>query len=405
MNMSAGSEMQPPKLSTPLVILFFALILNAVGHAFFTMTFPALGRKIGLADFQTGMVLSLSALVMTVAAPIWGAVCERWGRRNVIATGLFAACFFILMLAIVINFRINGAIGLTGGFILVLTTRLLHAATTAGVLPGAQAVVADVTNPQMRVKGMGMLGAAFGLGTLGGGAISVATGSDFIVEGFFAISVLLLIVAVALWKNLPETGLHQKSIQTSSLKLSQVLPSLLVTLIGLAVYSSLQQVTALRLQDSFAMSINDSVRFTGAIMMSSMGAMIFVQSVGISALTWAPQRLMLCGAAIAAAAMLVAAFASSPIVLLLSMMFLGLGLGALLPGNLAILSLSVNAGQQAKVAGINGTCQGIGMALGPLIGVTMHRIAPSSAYLLNAVLLIVIIGLVLWIKARLNTSN
>ncbi len=56
--------------------LFLTLICSAIGHAYFVITFPAMAREYSLTDMQAGFVMGGGALVLTLAAPFWGWICD-----------------------------------------------------------------------------------------------------------------------------------------------------------------------------------------------------------------------------------------------------------------------------------------------------------------------------------------
>lgn len=366
--------------------LFFALIMNAAAHAYFTITFPALGRELKLTDLDSSLILSISAVVMMLAAPGWGWLCESWGRRRVILTGLIVSACSSITLALVIGIRSELAMMVQWLFLTLLTIRIVHTALSAGVQPAAQAVIADLTLREGRARGMGFMGAAFGLGTIAGGFLALLSGSHYLVAGFLCIAAMLSVSVVVLVFNFQETGPAEKQALQAALPLKAVLPYLLTTLLGLSMYSALQQITSWRLQDGFAMASHQSVQFTGAIMMATMIAMIVTQGGLVVRLKWSAQKLRLTGLCLIALALLVATVVITPFMLLAVMMMLGLGLGMLLPGNLALLSLAAGNNQQGKIAGINGMCQGAGLALGPVSGSLLYNIDMRLPYLLAGIL-------------------
>lgn len=382
--------------------LFIALIINATGHAYFFITFPALAREFTIGDVQASLVLSLSALVLTFSAPIWGQVCESWGRRNVILIGTLGTGLSIATLAGMIQLTFMSILSLSWVFHVFLSIRLAHAAVSGGLMPSAQAVVTDVTGSELRVKGMGLLGASFGIGTILGGALATQTGIHLVVEGYVLISFVLVITSLVLLKYLPETANKPKESEQQSVAMpfKRITPYLLTTLLCIAIYSLLQQVTVLRLQDSFGLLSDESVKFTGGVMMAAMVAMTFAQIVIVGKLKWPPMRFIFLGSFLAFCAMFVATYAMSPQMLLLAMLLLGLGLGILLPGNLAMMSLSVSLYQQAKIAGINGFSKGVGMILGPVSGASLHRLSPQAPYILGIIAFAIIA--IIFVMIRIN---
>src|SRR5205823_2035756 len=107
---------------------------------------------------QVGQLMGVFSLMQFVTSPLWGRLSDRIGRRPVLLTSLFA-----------------GAVSYAG-FGLAPTLAWLFVARAAGGAAGgsisaAQAYIADITSPEERARGMGLIGAAFGLGFILGPAI------------------------------------------------------------------------------------------------------------------------------------------------------------------------------------------------------------------------------------------
>jgi len=109
-----------------------------------------------------GILGSLYSLLQFAFAPVWGAWSDRSGRRPIL---LFTLCGTAL--AYVLWF-------FAGTFGLLIVSRLVGG-IMAGNISTATAVVADVTEPGERSKGMGLIGAAIGLGFIFGPAIGGLT--------------------------------------------------------------------------------------------------------------------------------------------------------------------------------------------------------------------------------------
>ncbi len=89
-------------------MLFAALVANAAGHAFILVALPGLARRLGFSDIQAGLLLGLSALAATLAAPLWGGVGDRSGRRRIILVGLGAGAAFLICAALLVGWRLDG---------------------------------------------------------------------------------------------------------------------------------------------------------------------------------------------------------------------------------------------------------------------------------------------------------
>lgn len=384
--------------------LFLTLICSAIGHAYFVITFPAMAREYSLTDMQAGFVMGGGALVLTLAAPFWGWICDARGRRFVVLFGSIGTTLGLALLVLVFEAGERQWLPMQTLLLSVLAVRWAQSCASGGLMPAAQAVIADLTSPTQRSRGMGLLGGSFGVGTVLGGTLAMATGGEHVLEGFYLITTALLLCCLWLWFSHPETAEdlsaaaaatrhrsrwdgQQQAPAEQSLRFGSMLPFLLTTLLCLTVYSLIQQITALRLQDDFGLDFNGSVQFAGRIMMVSMAAMIFSQLVLVALLRLTPQRMAVLGAAVSCVALSMAAMATDPQSLLLSMGFMGLGIGILLPCNLALLSLAVGQRNQAKAAGVNGFSKGVGMAIGPILGAALYASSTAMPYWLSAALL------------------
>ncbi|QCO04915.1 MFS transporter (plasmid) [Azospirillum argentinense] len=380
--------------------LLGGLLANGAGHSFLLIVLPPLGRGLGFGDVRTGLLLSLSALLLVVAGPAWGHVCDRWGRRRVLVAGLGAAALFPAAMAAILAGHADGALSGEAAFALLLAARLVQSALSAGIMPAAQAVLADLTSADRRAGGMGMMGAAFGMGAILGGAFAWRMGGSAPVTALLIIAALIAAGTLAVWLRVeePERGAARADglavAPTGAWpRLADIRPFLAITLCGLTAYSLLQQVTALRLQDSFGLPPVDSVQRGGAILALTMAVMVATQGLAVRWLDWSPIRLLRTGAAIAALAMATAALAPSFALLMAAMAGLGGGLGLLLPGNLAMLSLRTATDAQARTAGLNGIGQGLGMAAGPLLGAALHQLSPAAPYWAAAAILCAVCAL------------
>src|SRR5258708_36065716 len=88
-----------------------------------------------------------------LAAPVWGRLSDRIGRRPVLMVSMLAAAVAYLWL------------GLASALWMLFAARAF-AGACAGNIAAAQAYIADVTPPERRARGMGGIGAAVGLGLL-----------------------------------------------------------------------------------------------------------------------------------------------------------------------------------------------------------------------------------------------
>lgn len=357
--------------------LFLALFCTATGQSFLHVVLPPLGRQLGFTDMQTGLILTVSALLIILTAPIWGYVSERAGRRPVILVAVAAATVASFSFALIVAGRIEGALTATAALALFFVVRSMQMAACSGLQPATQAYIADTTSRDNRARGMGVIGAAYGFGAVAGAVLAWLVASRSVPAAFGCLGAMYAVTLLCVIFAVPEPGRDRSRQQTAdgSLRLGRIWPFLVVTLTGMTAYSIVYYTTALRLQDAFGLSSGDAIARAGAALMATALAMGLIQSLALRYLAWKPERLATTGAVLAVAALLLCSLARSYAEITGSLALFGAALGLMLPGNLASLSLRAGEGAQGKVAGVNVVAQGLGLAIGPMAGATIHQIS------------------------------
>ncbi|MFP5451796.1 MAG: MFS transporter, partial [Thermoleophilia bacterium] len=145
-------------LLTPLGIVFTTVLIDLIGFGIVLPILPLWAEDFGASPVEIGVITASYAVMQLIFAPILGRVSDRHGRRPVILLSLVGTVVAFLM------------IGFAQGLLIIFIARVLQGIAGASYA-AAQAYVADVTTPKERAHGMGMIGAAFGLGFLLGPAI------------------------------------------------------------------------------------------------------------------------------------------------------------------------------------------------------------------------------------------
>ncbi len=380
-------------------VLALILTANGLAYSFFAITAPSLGRVLQFKDSHTGLILGISALIITLVSPIWGKFCERWGRRRVLLSAIIATTLFNFFTTVIIYFRLEFFVSTQLALMMLFSIRILNSLFTAGLKPAAQAQIADITCADSRAQGMGLMGAAFGIGTIGGGFVATLSGIDHLISAYLLVSLVLFITSIVAITRLEETknaNTNDNKKATALLPYRKIWKFILITFLGLTLFSQLQHIVALTLQDRFLLDPDKAIRLSGFTMMITMLTMIITQGILLRWIALSPKTLIITGSLISMVAMLGAALAPIPIMLIISIALFGFGLGLLFPGNLAGLSISVSANQQAYVAGINGIGQGLGLAAGPVLGVALHKFAFVAPYFAGAIIMTLLFFTVLF---------
>jgi MFS transporter, DHA1 family, tetracycline resistance protein len=180
--------MKNRQLWTVLVVAFIDLL----GFSLIVPIIPFYAEQFGASAFVVGLLVASYAAAQVIGAPLVGRFSDRYGRRPALLITIFAdAVGFIVF-------------GLANSLPLLFAGRILSG-ISGGNLAVAQAYVADVTDNENRARGLGMIGAALGIGFIigpaMGGALSVfGYGVPSLVAG--GLSVLNLVAAFA---YLPES--------------------------------------------------------------------------------------------------------------------------------------------------------------------------------------------------------
>ncbi len=177
---------------TPLGIVFTTVVIDLVGFGIVVPILPLWAEDLGASPTEVGILAASYSAMQFIFAPLLGRLSDRYGRRPVILLSLLGSGISSIM------------IGFANSLFVLFAARILNGVSGASYST-AQAYVADITTKENRARGMGLIGAAFGIGfiigpAIGGACALVDRRLPFFVSG----AVALVNLAVA-WKRLPET--------------------------------------------------------------------------------------------------------------------------------------------------------------------------------------------------------
>ena len=180
-------------------ILFSVVLLDLIGFGIVIPILPFLSPELGADKLDVAYIIVAYAVGAGLCAPFWGGLSDRIGRKPVIIICLAGAAISYVML------------GLASELWMVYVARAF-AGLMAGNVGVASAMMADITGPENRARGMGLIGAAFGLGlVLGpmlGGLLSGDQPGFTLPCAVAAVMSVLAMVAAAIF--LPESLTPEK---------------------------------------------------------------------------------------------------------------------------------------------------------------------------------------------------
>jgi DHA1 family tetracycline resistance protein-like MFS transporter len=205
--------MNKRKLFSVILVVFIDLL----GFSLILPLLPYYAKTFGANGFVTGVLVSSYAAMQLLGAPVLGRLSDRFGRRPILLLSIFATFLGFLLL------------GFASTLWMLFASRLIDG-ITGGNLSVAQAYITDVTEPKDRAKGLGLIGAAFGLGFIIGPVTGgVLSQWGYAVPAFVAAGLAFInLVLVFFW--LPESLTPEKRAQMTEKKPSVSMNALLVAL-------------------------------------------------------------------------------------------------------------------------------------------------------------------------------
>lgn len=146
--------------------LFLIVLIDLIGFGVIIPLLPFYAEQFQASPDVVTLVMAVYSLAQLFSAPLWGRLSDRVGRRPVLLASMAGAALSYVWL------------GFADELWTLFAARAFCGAM-AGNLSAAFAYVADVTVPENRARGMGLIGAAYGLGFIAGPALGgILAGPD-----------------------------------------------------------------------------------------------------------------------------------------------------------------------------------------------------------------------------------
>lgn len=364
----------------PLGIVFTTVLIDLVGFGIALPLLPLWAERLGASPLEVGLLLASYAICQVIFAPLWGRASDRYGRRPVILVALAGASAAALLT------------GLASTLWLLFVARALHGAAGASYV-AAQAYVADVTRPGERARGLGLIGAAFGLGFTIGPALGALLSTAGPRTPFFVVAALSAANLAWAYRRLPESrpqasgSARVRGGIRAMLRRPERRGVLIVSLVATAAFVGVEATFALFAADRLGyaeLGVGLLFAFIGIVAASVQGGLIgpAVRRVG-------ERQVLVGGLTATAVGALGVALAGSLWLMLPALAVLAAGWGFAYSATLALASLTAAADEQGAVLGALGSVGGVGRILGPIAGgVTYQLIAPAAPLVLTAAVLL-----------------
>jgi MFS transporter, DHA1 family, tetracycline resistance protein len=387
---------------SPIAVLFMAVLVDMLGFGIVIPVLPFYALEMGAGALEVTLLIASFSAMQMAASPIWGRVSDRRGRRPLLIAGLFASAVSYLIF------------GLAESLALLLVSRLA-AGAAGGTISVAHAYIADTTQAEERARGMGLIGAAAGLGVMLGPAIGGWFSRYGLGAPGFVAAGLCAANAVAAIFLLPESRQRVEGSASSSqaatlggwLRTMTSFPlSLLLAVyfLGITSFTAMTALLALYFERVFGIGAEQM----GILFAIAGGATVVIRGVVLGALVRrfgeiVTVRLGMIGLGLAF--VLLPHLPSFGWAMLIVPLY-AFGAGTLFPALSSLVSRATDADSQGSILGGKEIVGGTGRVLGPLWGgFVFQQVSIGSPFLIGASLVSLAFVLALRIPAAIDREE
>lgn len=387
-----------------LLVVFVTVLMDLIGFGLIIPISPFFAESLGASPASITVLGAGYSLMQFLFAPFWGRLSDRFGRRPVILTSIAIAALGYVCFAF------------SETYWMLFGARLLSGFGTAN-FGAAQAVIADSTPPERRARGMGILGAAFGLGFILGPAVGGFLGQWGLRVPILTAAALSAVNWCMAFFLLPETRPLEKrttvSLSRSPWKQIREVGQdpnmrrlLWVFIVYSAAFSMMEQVLGLFIERVWVGSIPGHPGESGGrASLLTAWAMIVV---GVTATVvqggligrlvkrFGEKRLMVSGCALVGVSLMLvplAGLSSSYTLFLGVMVLLAAGSGISTPSISSLLSRATRSTEQGHVLGVGQSLSALGRVLGPSMAGLLFERSIHAPFLVGGCMIVLSAGM------------
>ncbi len=355
---------------SPLFIVFFTVFLDLLGFGILIPLLPFVVLHFEATAVEGAFLMALYSICQFIFAPLWGRLSDRIGRRPIILISLVGSTLGYVLF------------GLANSLFLLFVSRIVSGIAAANIST-AQAIVGDCLPPEKRTKGMGIVGAAIGLGfTIGPGLAGIVGLEHGYGLPFFIAAALSATDLVLAWFLLPETYHLRQEKQVSRRRFSfdllrqavkvPYIPRLLfVSLCYYTAFSAMEITFGFYIEEVFSLT----ERHNGYIMFMIGIIIVIVQGglVGRMARILGDRQVLMLGVVGVLTGLIFIGSVNTVPLLVLSVMLMAFASGFYLPTMTSLISQLSAQEVQGGILGLNQSMASLGRIGGPLLGAYFYE--------------------------------
>lgn len=409
-----------PKSRSPLVIIFITIFIDLVGFGIVIPVLPLYAERYGASETTVGILLAIYSAMQFVFAPILGRLSDRVGRRPVLLVSLLGTSAGFLLMGFAPRMPFGFAVlGMAPTLVWLFVARIVDG-VSGGNISTAQAYIADVTPPEERSKGMGLIGAAFGLGFIFGPAIGGLMSHISAEAPFFFASAMAAANATALYFLLPES-LSQEHRHEARRRatVAEVLEHgggwHLKAIIAAYFFAT---ISFAMLTATYALFANHRFNFDAVhsgymfTYVGVLGAIIQGGLLGRLVKMFGEKTLAVTGTGIFAVAMFVLPASSTVAMLILASTGVAVGNSLMTPSLNGLASKSIGPAWQGRMLGVMASVASLARIIGPVLGGTLLGLDPDrtqrygrSPYWTSGLIMLIAFGIAITLHTRERTAE
>lgn len=369
-------------------LVFLTVALDLIGFGILIPIQPFFAKAFGAAPKTITLLGASYSLMQFMFVAMWGRLSDRFGRRPIMLISIATSALGFLIFAF------------ADSIVMLFISRMISGFGGANI-GCAQAIMADISSEEDRVKGMGLVGAAVGCGFVIGPALGGLCGAQGFVlpsmVAFFLSAVNFILVAVFLketrWSKKIDPSRRQLEKSTGD---NRLIPLMVLSLLIIMAFSLFEQSIAMYIDVQFSVAGDHatSIERTALFLVTIAVVSAVVQMVFLKPLTkiMREEILLMMGAMLAAFSLVIMARIETEFFWLFGPGILfGIGMCVCMPCISSIISKNANVDEQGSMLAKSQTYSALGRIIGPALCGLMFEYKAFAPFIFSSMIMVLVV--------------